>query len=258
MTAKALLVATYGTANASAWAAACDPLATDLAAACPNREIAFSCAGDGVRRLLEDRCEPLPSVADSLGRLASAGVGDVLVCRAVVSDGRTSERIECDVREAAPLFDVLRLSEPLLASDEDARELASSLDARHPRAEGIFHLLVGHGAGMRADSALRSVQRALERLGREDMATTTLRKRDGLPRLLEALPSSVIEVRLVPLMLFAGIHVNKELAGTEAGSWASCIAARGLGASCVQEGLAELPGVRSIIVRHAQSALPSA
>ena len=258
MTAKALLVASYGTASTSAWARSLDQLTSDLAAAFPDRELAFSCEGKGVRRLLEARREPLPSTVDALGQLASTGVEDVLVCCAVVSAGRTLESIGHAALASAPLFAALHLSEPLLATERDACELASVLDAHHPRTEGIFHLLVGHGSGIQADVMLGSVQHAFERLGRDDMATTTLRERAGLPALLETLPYGVRKVRIVPLTFFAGAHVRKELAGLEESSWASLVAASGFEVSCAQEGLAELPGVRSIFVRHAQVARPPA
>ena len=62
------------------------------------------------------------------------------------------------------------------------------------------------------------------------------------------------KVYLTPLMVVAGDHANKDMAGDGPDSWRSQILAEGVETECLMKGLGEYPAIREMYIRHALAA----
>ena len=62
-------------------------------------------------------------------------------------------------------------------------------------------------------------------------------------------------VRLAPLLLVAGEHARKDMAGDDPASWKSRLAAAGLSVRCTLQGLGSLPGVQALYAQRLRALL---
>ena len=254
-----LLVACYGTSCAARAQASVAELAQAVhEALCRARGltadelpccVAFTSAK--VRRKLAMAGAPVPSVDEAFCRLRAAGACEVIVASSHLVDGTAYAEVRAAAEEAAAAGTRVRLAEPLLADAGDVRDLADALAERYPTEAGRTVVLVGHGAAGAGQFAYAALAQSLLMAGRSDMLVGTLCGRPGVDDVLHALASMTARcVTLVPLMLTAGAHAARDLAGEGPESWASRLRAVGYAVEVVDEALAALPVVRGLMVRH--------
>ena len=149
-----------------------------------------------------------------------------------------------------------RVAAPLLADADDVICLARALTDRYPAEPGRAVVLVGHGAAGAAQLSYAALQAYLAAQGRADVLVGTLRGRPGAEEVMAELAAlGCRRVLLAPLMLAAGVHTARDIGGTGAGSWCVRLAAAGYEVTVAPEGLAELPAVRELAVRHVLAAV---
>lgn len=254
-----LLVACYGTSDPARAQASVVGLARSAREAlCRTQGIAASelpsCVAftsAKVRRKLAAAGAPVSSVAEAFDRLRAAGVREVVVASSHLVDGGAYAKVRAAAEEAAATGIRVRLASPLLADMGDVCDLAGALAERYPAEARRTVVLVGHGAAGAGQFAYAALSQSLQMMGRADMLVGTLRGRPGVDDMLRALaPMAVRRVALVPLMLTAGAHAARDLAGAGPESWASRLRAAGYAVEVVNEGLAVLPVVQELMVRH--------
>ena len=89
----AVLFASYGTTREEQRAASLDTVAEALAEAFPGAQLAQAYTSPKVRRVLERRGEPVPSVADALQQLIASGARNILVQSGHVVAGAAYEQV---------------------------------------------------------------------------------------------------------------------------------------------------------------------
>lgn len=140
------------------------------------------------------------------------------------------------------------MAPPLLGTPEGIQALSQVLETEYPAKTGESLVLVGHGSCY-ANGVYRELERAFHRAGRRDVFVGTLR--DGSGGIQEMIKRSGIRaVRLVPLMLAAGIHTVRDMAGTQSTSWKSQLEQAEFEVYPVVRGLAELTSVRNLFLRQ--------
>ena len=113
---------------------------------------------------------------------------------------------------------------------------------------------LGHGTDGPAAAAYPALQAALRALSREDAFVATVAGGAAPEDLLPALRRAPA-VRLAPLLLVAGEHARKDMAGDDPASWKSCLAAAGLSVRCTLQGLGSLPGVQALYAQRLRALL---
>lgn len=261
-----VVVASYGTVHAAARERDLAPLVATV-----MRMLAERAERDGVplrmveafsspvvRSRLAARGEAVPGVAEALGHLADEGVRRVVVALTHVVDGRSVAAVRREVAAMAPRFERLELARPLLATQDDVAVLAGALDRAYGRRPAHVWLLVGHGvAGTAPFDAYGALARELARRGREDMVVALLHGAPGLDEVERILPAPprVRAVSLVPLMVVAGGHALRDVAGSQAGSWEQRLRHLGYATEVVPTGLGRLPEVAYLVVSHVNEAM---
>lgn len=139
------------------------------------------------------------------------------------------------------------MAPPLLGTPEGIQALSQVLETEYSAKTGEALVLVGHGSCY-ANGVYRELERAFHRAGRCDVFVGTLR--DGSDVIQEVLKRSGIRaVRLVPLMLTAGIHTMRDMAGDQSTSWKSQLEQAEFEVYPVVRGLVELTSVRNLFLR---------
>lgn len=204
-----------------------------------------------IRRILKERGEVVHSVAEALEELWKQGVTEVLVQPTHILCGHEYDKLRREAEPWRDRFEKLRIGRPLLTDTGDLQTLAAELSAAYPAQAGETLVLFGHGTDHTANMVYPALQTVFHLSGRPDVLVGTV---EGWPAFEDVLAQLKArdgkQVHLVPLMLVAGDHAMNDMAGEEADSWASRLAAEGYTVRCTVQGLGLLPAVQGMYCAH--------
>ena len=265
-TGMAVVLACYGSARAGGLEAAYGGLVREVAAAAPGVRVGLAVVSAPVRRELEAQGEKAAGLGDVLRGLAAEGVRSVVVQPVLVGEGRTLDAVRAEAAEARDAFERLVVGDPLVASADDEARLVAAVTAAYPVAPDEALLLVAHGSATGVGARVTGYRGCCHAGGSVTAAPTprdtssdpvvTLHEgaQVAVARLRAQAPGAT-RVTVVPLMLVAGAHVRRELAGDAPDSWRSALVRSGYAVRVCEEGLLALPAVRGILVDHVLGAL---
>lgn len=258
MSAKALLVVSFGTSHDDTREKTIDRLEGELAKEFPDRRLYRAWTSSMVcERLRREGRAAVDSVLEAMLRMKRDGIRDVLAQPTHVLDGVENGLMRDDALAAVRDFGAIRIGAPLLANDADvdkmARSIANDADALPPD-EAL--LLMGHGTSGAANAMYVKLERRLHELGHRNVFVATV---EALPTLDDVVPrlkanEALRRVTLMPLMIVAGDHAKHDMAGEQPGSWRNVLARHGYDVNCVLHGLGESQAVIGLLVEHARQA----
>lgn len=253
---RALLAVSVGSSRTDSRPAGLEEVERALRDAFPEREFCRAYTGGHIRRVLAQQGGAADSPAEALARLADGGFSSVLIQPTHLLPGGEFRRLEEEARPIAARFSSLLIGRPLLSCEEDATALARALAAETlPRIPpGEAAVFVGHPTRAESRALIERLDAALRAASSRPLFAVTLPDAEGTAARLKE--RGIRRAVLLPLMLGAGIHARRDLAGEGADSFASRMRREGLEASCLLQGLGECPAVRALYVRHAGEALP--
>jgi len=238
-----------------------------------------------IKRLHEKEGITVASPQEALSELHSMGCRRAVVQSLPIVPGEEFHQLAALVHDlkshgTGPAFEYLETGLPLLSSLEDCRKVSRVLPAlwngcsgwgkgdnagegklqglqshpdRDPEKEAV--LLVGHGTGHPADSLYSLMARVLE----NDHRNVFLGTLEGFPGLFEIVAelrgSGIKKVRLLPFLLVAGGHAEKDIAGAGPKSWKSALERGGFEVAVRLCGLGEMESIVSIFQEHTRSAM---
>ena len=165
--------------------------------------------------------------------------------------GHEYDKIKAEMAPWQGRFDTLRIGRPLLADTADIQTLTEALSQAYPPREDEALILFGHGTDHFANAVYPALQTSFQLAGREDVLIGTVEGWPVYEEISRQLKSGGRKcVHLVPLMLVAGDHAMNDMAGEEADSWASRLAAEGYTVRCTVQGLGLLPAVQGMYCAH--------
>lgn len=242
---KALLCVSVGTTAPSA--DGITAVETALRKAAPDSHFARAYTNGGIRRVLAARGQPVDSLPEALERLKQQGCRQVLVQPTHFLYGTEYETLRTQVQAAEPEFAVLRLGRPLLAGTDDVQALAKAVMQAYLPQSGEALVLVGHGTDQFAGVVYPALQTAFWLAGRQDVLVGTVEGWPGQPEVLPQLQKSGARAaHLAPLMLAAGRHARRDIAGDAPASWQSVLQTAGYSVCVTLRGLGELPAVQEL------------
>lgn len=209
----------------------------------PNlvRELTAATGADVVVRARTGGRPVGASLPEVLDELRARGVGRVLVATTHVAPGRLQSAAERDVAAAAPGFERLALSAPLLATADDLRLVAQALDEALPERPERLVALAGH-RGPACETAFAALERELAARGRADVVVASP---EALPARLAERPERA--ALLAPLLMALGHHARVDVLHRLAAE----LAVDGRAVEGWPHSLSELPSVRRLVVAHA-------
>jgi sirohydrochlorin cobaltochelatase len=164
-------------------------------------------------------------------------------------------------------FDHLEIGMPLLSNLEDCMKVSSSLAAiwkgaanneiaenlADPEKEAV--LLVGHGTGHPADSQYSMMAQVLKK----NHCNVFLGTLEGFPGISDLMGELKIcgakKVRLMPFLLVAGGHAEKDIAGGDISSWKSTLGREGFDVKVQLCSMGDSQKIVSVFMEHTRKAL---
>lgn len=243
---KALLCASFGTAveNGRADLTAVE---TALQQAAPEAHFARAWTSRIVRKKLAERGERIDSIPEALEKLAASGFTEIIVQPTHLLYGYEYDKMKAEIAPYAARFSRLMFGKPLLGDTDDLQKVACLLEQQYPPQPGEALLLMGHGTQHFAGVVYPALQSVFAFHCRSDVFVAAV---EGWPALSDVLPQMMgagyNKIHLVPLLLVAGDHACRDMAGSDSGSWKSQLEGKGFSVRCTLEGLGRLPGIQQM------------
>jgi sirohydrochlorin cobaltochelatase len=247
-----IVLVAFGTTTSARQSYAC--LDEQIRAAFPEHEVHWAFSSRIVRDFSRQRHgRKGKGPAEVLAELKARGFEWAVVQSLHLLAGHEFYRLVAEV-QACGIRTAIGL--PLFWAPEDydafLEALAPRLKAAAPE-EAI--ILVGHGTDHASWVTYLALQYLLSKRFGHQVYIGVLEGSPSRQEVIgEVVHAGLKQVRLLPLMLVAGRHVQEDLAGPE-DSWQSELAAAGLTVTLEAAGLLDYPGVRKIFQDHIAQAL---
>ncbi len=267
----AIVLAAYGSAYPGALAAY-DQIKSAYERAFPGSQVQLAFTSQAMRlRLAENEGCAIASPLAALAELQDQSQRNVIVQSLHIVPGEEFYQLASLVQGLKSVkgkfgFDYLEVGLPLLTSLEDCRSVAAALTMMigglsktemsgqsQRKEEAVF--FVGHGTGHPADNLYSLLASVLAK----DRGNVFLGTLEGFPGITELMPrlqrSGAKRVQLLPLLLVAGGHALKDIAGSGQKSWKSLLEQEGFQVRVHPQALGEHEEILKIFQRHTREAM---
>lgn len=255
-TKKGILLVAFGTSIPEAQHAL-DNIVDAAKKAFPGVEIRWAWTSHIIReKVAKEQGLHVDSESVALAKMLDDGFTDVAVQSLHTIPGAEYH----DMVKAAHAYRALGMRTlvgyPLMATSEDLKLTAEAIIATIPqgRKKNEAVVLLGHGTHHPADVYYSAVQHVLAGMDELVLMGTV----EGHPTYDDVLATlkakGVKKVWLMPFMSVAGDHIVNDMAGPEADSWASMLAAEGIKNQSVLKGTAEYDEYVDIWIDHLKGA----
>lgn len=254
-TKKTLVAVSFGTSvqNADSSIVAVEHIYAEMV---PGWNFCRAYTSPTIRRILNGRGIRIESLPEVLARLAEEDPNQLVVVQPThFFYGIEYDKIRDTVQEYSSRFTRILLGKPLASGNDELQRLARIVMDEYLPEEGAL-VLMGHGTVHYGNMTYPAFQTTIRLAGARNAYVGTV---DGWPRIEDVIAQLKEDghrkVRLVPLMLVAGLHARKDMAGPQPTSWVNLLEADGFEVECIYQGLGELPQVQQIYAEHLKELL---
>lgn len=238
----ALLIVQFGTSNTEGRETSLDVIMNDVKAQFAKYEVREAYSSPTIRRILAKKGVKKDSPVDALMRLHLDGFDKVIVAPTYLLDGVEMGKLREDVKALSGFFTEIKVGTPLLYTLEDFRSVAEILTSQ-PLGKKEAVMYVGHGNEYASTGAYSMLGQMLRQKGNYYMGTVEgWPDRDASVDMIDT--KSCRTVRLIPLLLSAGVHAREDIEG----EWVPALEKKGLKVEMHLHGLGEDPAFRSILI----------
>lgn len=239
----ALLIVQFGTSNTEGREASLDVIMSDVKSQFTNYEVREAYSSPTIRRILAKKGVKKDSPTDALMRLHLDGYGKVIVVPTFLLDGVEMGKLREEVKALSSFFTEIKVGTPLLYSVEDFRHVAEILTSQ-PLGKKEAVMYVGHGNEYASTGAYAMLGQILRQKGNYYMGTVEgWSDKDTSIGMIDK--KSCYTVRIIPLLLSAGVHAREDIQG----EWVPALEEKGFKVEMYLHGLGEDPAFRNILIR---------
>jgi len=263
---KAILVVSFGTTYLDTLKLSIESTENKIKATFPNYEVrrAFT-SRIVIKKLAKRDGIQIDTEKQALERLQAEGYKEVFIQPLYVAAAEEYEKLrKVSVHCAhAKVFDKIILGRPLLyytgqkGNPDDYLIAIKAIDTQLPKLkhqEAI--VLMGHGGVHPANTAYAALQMKLEEAKLNNTFVYTVEGFPSLDGVIEKLKDKKVKnVTLMPFMLVAGDHANKDMAGDGEDSAKSQLHKAGFKVDLYFHGLGENLAIQDIYVQHLKDAI---
>lgn len=253
-----LLAVSFGTSYNENRALTIGAMETAFAEAFPEYEIRRAFTSQIIIDKLHARDgERIDNVEQAMYRLLADGIKEVLVVPTHVMPGFEYEDVVAEISPFADKFESLKVSRPMLDTDEDFLNVLKIVTAHTAEydVEGNAIVFMGHGTEHKANEVYGRFDALLKENGFSRYFVGTV---EGTPTLEDVVAKvkegNYSKVVLLPFMIVAGDHANNDMAGDEEDSWKSVFEAEGYETEAVLAGMGSYEEIHQLFIEHAQAA----
>ena len=225
----AVVIAAFGSTNRAK--VALDLFKQKLAEHYPEKTIYWAYTSEIIRKKLK-----LPSLQETLAKVEADGYRKAVVQALHVFPGTEYQQLV----ETCNFFPGMRvfLGETLLHRWDFVKEIIEAVEPEFLSPEEGYNLFAVHGTPLAADP-VNIVYMGLEKMMTDMYPNVGVASVEGLPdseavfaRMeREGLAGTYKQVKIIPMMYFAGLHAAEDLMGEE-DSWRTALEAQGFEVSC--------------------------
>ena len=201
-------------------------------------------------------------IDEALQKLADDGFERIVVMPTHVMNGTEYDFVVSISAGFRDRFKCLRISKPLLTSEEDYDAVIKAMEASYLKrvfdgpSNGKAMVFMGHGSEHYANASYCQLQMKLIALGYEHVYVTTV---EGFPSFEDTMRfmsgHKYSKVVLAPFMLVAGDHAVNDMAGDEEDSLKSRFIDAGCEVECLIEGLGEHKEFQDLFLDHLEQVI---
>lgn len=249
---KAVLAVSFGTSYENALEKSISAVERDFAKNFEDYDIYRAFTSEMIINILNKHGIKIDNLDEALKKLLRDGYDEVVVQPTHVIGGGEYNKLCLLAGNYQDSFSKLKIGVPLLNSYDDIKNVCDFFRNRFCTDNKLL-LLMGHGTEHNINNTYSEMNRICAELGYSDIFVSTIKERSksAVDKALERLKySNCNKTVLVPLMLVAGEHVNKDMAGGEPDSWKSRLESEGVEVDTVIVGIGEYPEIRALYTEH--------
>lgn len=264
----AILVVSFGTSSEEAGISAIEQMELRIQKAFPSCGVYRAWTSGRIRKkILEQKNQKISSVSEALEQIKQDGFRHVRIQPTFVIDGEENQRMMQEALVYADDFTSIKFGVPLLSGADDAeaaaKAISSEIKALPSYTKEDLVVFMGHGAASDPsfletgdpnsdpNSMYMLVDQYLQQSGNSNMFLRLMNDLDSVDNILSH--ASAIKPRtiiLVPFMIAAGHHAQKDMAGDQESSWASSLTRAGYSVRCIMKGLGESGAIQDLFIEH--------
>ncbi|MCI9078779.1 MAG: sirohydrochlorin cobaltochelatase [Lachnospiraceae bacterium] len=213
------------------------------------------------KRIQENEGVFIPDVLQALQQMYEDGVENVYIQPTHMIPGEEYNKISDMAGQYKDMFNIIKVSVPLLSSYNDFEVVADILGCYYnfnETGKDKAIVLMGHGSGHDANKCYSQFQDVLIQKGFTDVFVSTV---EGIPAfgdLLNELDKyKYKDITLIPFMVTAGDHAHNDMAGSSKDSWKNMLESIGYNITVVTHGIGELKEIQDIYSGHLESIVGS-
>lgn len=219
----------------------------------PEHEVRWAWSSRMVRDAMEKKGRHFPHPHEVLAELAGEGKEWAVVQSLHLICGHEFARLLGEVGGGKVR---VSMGLPLITSPGDCRQVVEALGPRVSDRQGEATLFIGHGTDHPAWTTYFALEAMLKGVYGRGVFTGVV---EGFPEAGEVVErvkaAGFHRVKIVPLLLVAGVHYLEDLAGDDEDSWKNLFASQGIETTLVDRGLGYAPEVVGLFVRHIEEAM---
>lgn len=253
---KAVLTVSFGTSYETALEKSISAVECDFAENLADYDVYRAFTSEMIINILNRRGIKIDNLDEAFQKLLRAGYDKVIVQPTHVIGGEEYNKLCLLADKYRDSFSKLKIGVPLLNSYDDIKNVCDFFRNRFCTDNKLL-LLMGHGTEHNINNTYSEMNKICAELGYSDIFVSTIKERSksAVDKVLERLKySNCNKTVLVPLMLVAGEHVNKDMAGDEPDSWKSKLESEGVEVDTVITGIGEYPEIRELYTKHLRRA----
>lgn len=213
------------------------------------------------KRIQEKEGIFIPDVLQALQKMHEDGIENVYIQPTHIIPGEEYNKISCMAGLCKDMFNIIKVSAPLLGSGNDFRTVADILACYYgfsSTGDGKAVVLMGHGSGHEANKCYSQFQDILIQKGFKDVFVPTVEGTPAFGDLLNKLDKYTYkDITLIPFMVTAGEHAHNDMAGSSKDSWKSCLERLGYNINAITHGIGEIKEIRDIYSAHLEHTINS-
>ena len=255
---RALIIVSFGTTSQQA-RQAIERIETELGL----RMAGYDCfraftSSKVLARVRQEQGLEILTPAEQMQVLWERGYTEVICQPLHILNGWEYEKMCRQIAPFAEKFETFRLGKPMLTDFSDYEDCCAMI-ARHTALPqpGEALVLMGHGSDHFSNAAYSQLGNVMEYQGMKSVFVGTVEGFPHLDFICKRLEQEQVKtVTLMPFLIVAGEHVQKDMAGEQEGSWKRTLEELGYSVHVCRKGLGEFPETADLFFRHLQQAQP--
>jgi sirohydrochlorin cobaltochelatase len=230
-----------------------DHLHTVIERQFPESRIHWYYSSPTVRRAIRKDAPQQPeSLVSILDLIEAEAPSNIVVQSMHVLPGQEFHRIVRESRQRTPYP---AIGMPLLNTPGDYHDVAECLAHLVPEDKHTALLVLGHGTRHPSWTAYPALEKVLRvRFGGRAFVAGLEHYPVSDTVIDEIRASGYTHVRVVPFLMVAGMHFQRDIEGEHPDSWKARLSRSGIGLSIHDSGLGMLPGIGEIFCNHIREA----